>query len=179
VYDTPDGHGQLITPIGTYDVLRAKTIGHNLDSMWYKLLAFLPWTFLQATRDTTESYSWLAKETKLAAAEMTLDSLGNPNRFTFTSIEPSLPTATHIPSDAPWGIAPQPARDGFWALPPPGLRTTALHVHAADGRLWRVLPLNGGGRTWVPTTDWPPGAYVLRPHSAAGPASPVARVLVE
>ena len=101
VVDTVDGWGTTITPTGSYNSLRIKRVDYRLDSIWTKL-PFLPWSFLSATRDTVLSYSWLAKETRLALAELSFDSLGNPNRLTY-SLVPAVPIAQFIHMDAGGG----------------------------------------------------------------------------
>ncbi|MBN4051640.1 PKD domain-containing protein, partial [bacterium AH-315-M05] len=95
VVDTVDGWGTTITPVGCYNSLRIKRLDYRLDSIWTKLPPLFPtpwppspWIFISATRDTVLSYSWLAKETRLALAELSFDSLGNPNRLTYSLMPP-------------------------------------------------------------------------------------------
>lgn len=83
VVDSADGYGDVITPAGTFGALRTMHKEYLNDSIWIKLLPFAPFQLFDATKDTTHSYVWLAKTTKLAVAELTLDSLGNPDDFTW------------------------------------------------------------------------------------------------
>lgn len=85
VYDSTDAWGTLITPDATYDALRTKYIEYSNDSIWVQLLPITPFTLFQATFDTAVTYNWLAKNGKLAVAELSLDSLGQPQTFTWVS----------------------------------------------------------------------------------------------
>ena len=94
VVDTIDGWGSTITPVGCYNSLRIKRVDYQLDSIWTKLpdppwpLPPSEWSFLSATWDTVLTYSWLAKETMLAVAELSFDSVGSPNRLTYSLVPP-------------------------------------------------------------------------------------------
>lgn len=179
VFDSTDAYGQLTTPVGTYDVLRAKSTSYNLDSLWFRLLSFAPWTFFDVIQDTSVSYSWLAKETKLAVAELTFDSLGNPNRFIYSSIAPDISTGIAMNDADAVSIAPQPAVDGFTLDLAAPARYRTAEVIAADGRVVRTIALVGMGRQWVPTADWPSGIHLLRLVPAGGGPPVVTRVAVE
>jgi len=93
VYDTTDAYGTLITPEGTYQALRVKSVDLTTDLLEYKLFSFSPWAVFSNTSDTTTSFSWHAKEEKLAIAEFAYDSIGNPARFTFSTVPPVVTTA--------------------------------------------------------------------------------------
>lgn len=92
VYDTTDAWGTVITDIGNYNTLRVKRVEYSIDSIWTKPF-FFPWAFLSATIDTTTTYTWLAKEGKLAVVELNFDSLNNPNNLTWTTV-PAIPVAS-------------------------------------------------------------------------------------
>lgn len=94
VYDTVDGWGTIITPTGSYNSLRVKRIEYSIDSIWtLPVFGFPPaWAFLDAFIDTATTYSWLAKEGKLAIAELNFDTLDNPNVLTW-SLMPASPIA--------------------------------------------------------------------------------------
>lgn len=83
VADTTDGWGTLSTPDGTYSALRTKHIEYLKDSIWAQLFPFGPFQLFTNTNDTVVSYNWFAKESKLAVAELTVDSLGNPLQLTW------------------------------------------------------------------------------------------------
>ncbi len=87
-YDTTDGWGSLTTPVGTYNTLRVKRQTFVKDTTWYKLFAFSSWAILSTKNDTTFAYTWLAKETKLAVAELSNDSLDQPKIFKWSLIPP-------------------------------------------------------------------------------------------
>jgi hypothetical protein len=88
VYDTTDAYGTLITPTGSYDALRVKTVDYTTDHLEYKLLSFSPWATFSNTSATSVSYAWHAKEEMLAIAEYAYDSIGNPARFTYSTVPP-------------------------------------------------------------------------------------------
>jgi len=90
VYDTTDGYGTLITPTGTYDALRVKSTTYANNITEFKFLAFSPWTEFTNEPDTSISYAWYAKMGKLAIAEYTYDSLGNPGRFVYSTVPPEV-----------------------------------------------------------------------------------------
>jgi len=98
VYDTTDAWGTVITDIGSYNTLRVKRVEFSIDSIWTKLpdpiwpLPPSQWTFFDAFINTATTYSWIAKEGKLAVAELNFDSLDNPNNLTWTTV-PAIPVA--------------------------------------------------------------------------------------
>ncbi len=87
-YDTTDGWGSLTTPVGTYNTLRVKRETFVKDTTWYKLFSFSSWAILSTKNDTTFGYTWLAKETKLAVAELSNDSTDHPKIFKWSLIPP-------------------------------------------------------------------------------------------
>ena len=87
-YDTTDGWGSLTTPVGTYNTLRVKRVTFVKDTTWYKLFSFSSWAILSTKNDTTFGYTWLAKETKLAVAELSNDSVDQPKIFKWSLIPP-------------------------------------------------------------------------------------------
>ncbi len=89
IEDTVDGWGTLITPVGSYNAIRIKRVEYGRDIVSFKLTVISPWSTLTDDLSTTTSYSWLALETKLAATDMSFDSLGNVARFTYSLIPPA------------------------------------------------------------------------------------------
>ncbi|MBM3917762.1 MAG: T9SS type A sorting domain-containing protein [Sphingomonadales bacterium] len=86
VHDTTDAWGQIITPQGTYDVLRIYTTDNYTDSIW-ALPIFPPtWSLVSTSSSATSSYSWVGKGGKLAIAEMSFDTLGAPKIFKWTEL---------------------------------------------------------------------------------------------
>lgn len=113
VHDTTDGWGNLTTPVGTYQSLRVKHVEYSHDSIWIRLLPppLGSFTFFQTTKDTAISYNWLAKETKLALAELTLDSVGNPKKYTWSQVPPSTGIEKTGLATIHAQIYPNPAKD--------------------------------------------------------------------
>jgi hypothetical protein len=162
VRDTTDAYGQITTPVGTYDALRVKSTDFTTDSIWIRLFAFAPWSLVESLADTTVSYSWLAKQTKLAVAEMTLDSLGSAARFTYTSILPSITTGIAGRSGIAPSIHPVPTADGFTITLPSSGQFRLAEVVGMDGRTVTTHAIGTGDRLRIPTMGWAPGAYVVR-----------------
>ena len=137
VYDTTDAFGTLITPTGTYDALRVKTTDYTTDVVEVQLSQFLPiWTNFTTVQDTSITYSWHTKEEKLAIAEFAYDSIGNPARFTWSSVPPVVTTGiADAGSDSVVVIYPQPAKDQVFFK---GISTTAnviADVYSINGSL--------------------------------------------
>jgi hypothetical protein len=114
IKDTTDAWGNLTTPVGTYEVLRVKRVDFHTDSNWYRILPFGAYTFLNAKRDTSYSYTWLAKETKLAVAELGFDSLDHPKKFTWSLIPPTVVISTNdLDTENEFILFPDPASDNL------------------------------------------------------------------
>ncbi len=113
VYDTTDGYGSLITPTGIYDALRVKTTDFTHDIIETQFSEFVPiWTEVSNTLDTTVSYSWHSKLEKLAIAEYSYDSIGNPGRFVYSTVSPVVSTGPLAEEkDGEAFLYPQPADD--------------------------------------------------------------------
>lgn len=112
-YDTTDAYGTLITPTGTYDVIRVKTVDYTIDVIDVQITIIPIWTnaFI-TTSDTVTSYTWHAKHEKMAIAEFTYDSIGNPKRFTYSSVPPLITVGTANAVGSLGSILyPQPATD--------------------------------------------------------------------
>lgn len=166
-HDTTDSYGQITTPVGTYDCLRAHTRTITQDSIWAKIFSFTPWTLIIATSDTVEDYSWYAKETKMAVANLTLDSLGGPARFTWSGLPPLNTSIGGGPAtnDAPL-LYPQPAMD---EVSIGGMIERGSYIILdADGRTVASGAVDPGARV-VPLAHLPSGTYTLQLSNGHGP----------
>jgi len=116
VFDSTDAWGKITTPVGTYNSLRTKHIEYIKDTTWIKLLPISSWTMFSATADTTKSFNWLAKETKLAVAELTFDSLGNPKKFVWSKIAPTSGASieNQLSKTIQLEVYPNPAQETLW-----------------------------------------------------------------
>jgi hypothetical protein len=177
--DTTDAYGQITTPVGTYDALRVKSTDFTTDSIWIRLFAFAPWSLVESLADTTVSYSWLAKETKLAVAEMTLDSLGSAARFTYSSIPPAISTGLGARGASTARIHPVPTRDGFTLSMEEAGMHDRVEVFSADGRSVVVASLAQLSSHWFDTSDWGSGVYLLRLWPSQGGEPVVLRAVVQ
>ncbi|MCF8258294.1 MAG: T9SS type A sorting domain-containing protein [Flavobacteriales bacterium] len=167
VYDSTDSYGQITTPVGTYECLRVKSTDHTIDSVWTKLFSFSQWTLQTSLtgRDTSISYSWLAKETKLAVAELTFDTLDNPKNFTWTSIPP-LTTGFADAGRENVRIYPQPAAGLFTVQLPDGSEFHTAELFALDGRRVHSIAILNRDRIDMEVQNLVPGMYLLQLVSA-------------
>lgn len=178
VRDTTDAYGQITTPTGTYNALRVKTIDTATDSIWIRLFSFAPWSFLQASQGTTTSYSWLTKETKLAVAEMTFDSLGAPARFTYTSIPPSISTGIAASPVAQVELFPSPAQDTFTLRLREAGAFHRVQVLSSDGKIMDERSMAQRNAQTFDTSAWASGVYHVRLWPAGNEAPLVLRAMV-
>lgn len=159
VFDTTDAYGTLITPTGTYDALRVKTVDYTHDIVEVKILSFSPWTEFSNTMDTATSYSWHAKEQKLAIAEFAFDSIGNPARFTFSAVPPITTVGIADKEKANVSIYPQPATDFLYLKGLDNFYNYTAEILSIDGRICSRTVL---GSTRISVTHLPKGVYVLK-----------------
>lgn len=166
VYDTTDAYGTLITPTGTYDALRVKTVDYTHDIVEIKLLSFSPWTEFSNTMDTSTSYSWHAKEEMLAIAEYAYDSIGNPARFTFSAVPPvSTVNVSEQGSQATISVYPQPTSDFLFVKGLDDFYNYTAEIISIDGRVCSKIQL---GSTRISVATLTRGVYVLRLISSDG-----------
>jgi len=160
-YDTTDAYGTLITPIGTYNALRVKTTTISESFVETQASQFLPfWLPLTTIYDTSVVYSWHAKEEMLAIADLTFDSIGNPNQFTYSSVPPVVTVGIADAGDvANIRLYPQPASDQLFIS---GLNQNGNHraeIFSMDGKMIRNEVLRGNS---LDVNDLKSGMYILR-----------------
>lgn len=162
VYDTTDGYGTLITPTGTYDALRVKSTDFTTSVIEAQVSEFFPvWTPVTTIEDTTVSYSWHAKQEKMAIAEYSYDSIGNPKQFVYSSVPPVVTTdVLSEQSSSELFLYPQPSADRTCIQ---GLDLGAgphrVELFSMDGKMIR--------QEWLQTNclqvnDLPSGLYMMR-----------------
>lgn len=159
VYDTTDAYGTLVTPFGTYDALRVKTVDFTTDVIETKLASFLPWIEFSTEIDTAVSYSWHAKEEMLAIAEMNFDSIGNPRQFVFSTVPPVNTVAVSKNEQDELTIYPQPASEVLFIK---GLDRTGdctVELMTLDGRVLSTEIQHNGT---IDVSTVPVGIYLLR-----------------
>ena len=116
-YDTMDGWGTVITPLGSYSALRQKTIECHSDSIWgYVSDSFPPffikgWNLLNGMKDTTVFYSWFANGMGFTVVEMEMDSLGNTNSVSFSFKSPPVGIPENQLSVTGLAVYPNPASE--------------------------------------------------------------------
>jgi len=169
VYDTTDGYGQITTPVGTYECLRVKSTDFTIDSVWTKLFSFSPWALNNdfTGPGVSTSYSWIAKETKLNVAELSINSQGEPRNFTWSSIPP---LTTGIADTGKNGVRiyPQPASGLFTVQLSEGSDFRTAELLSLDGRTVRSSAILNRDRFEMETQGLAPGMYLLRLLPADG-----------
>lgn len=165
VYDTTDAYGTLITPTGTYDALRVKTVDYTHDVVEIRLISISPWTEFSNTMDTSTTYSWHAKEQKLAIAEFAFDSIGNPARFTFSAVPPVSTVGIADQEEASVSVYPQPATDFLYLKGLDNFYNYTAEILSIDGK---VCSNNQLGSTRISVATLPRGVYILRLISKDG-----------
>ncbi len=130
VLDSLDGWGTVITPTGSYNCLRKKTIEQKIDTSWYKLFSFSQWTLNNFSAASVTSYSWLAKETKLAVVELSFHPNGSPYKLTYSLIPPVTVTSVGSNSISAFGfrIFPNPADDILHFVPSAEFNTSVFEI---------------------------------------------------
>ncbi len=92
-FDSIDGWGTVITPTGSYNSLRQERIEQTRTLIEYKLTAISPWDTADDIKDTTTSYTWLAKETQGPVVTIAYNTnSGAIDRITY-SLTPPAPVA--------------------------------------------------------------------------------------
>lgn len=92
-FDTIDGWGKTITPIGAYNSLRQKRKEYSNTVIDIKLTAISQFTNFSNTRDTTIRYNYLSQETKGNILNFEFDSLDNVRQVSYSLIPPVTPVA--------------------------------------------------------------------------------------
>jgi Secretion system C-terminal sorting domain len=160
VKDTTDGWGTITTPVGTYNALRVKRLEFSRDTIWTKLIQFLPFTMLSNSMDTTLSYIWLAKETKLPVAEVTI-SENMVSRYTWATILP-LNTSVNTTNNSKANVFPSPASDlvnfDFGTELHNG--EYQLNIYHLNGSLLKTVVLTNPSSHQLSVENFPQGIYI-------------------
>lgn len=178
VYDTTDAYGTLITPTGTYDAIRVKTVDFTTSVIEYRLCStpiICPWLSLPTIIDTSVSYTWHAKEEMLAIAEMSFDSLGNPSRFVYSSVEPVTTVGIQEQAQNNISIYPQPAQNEVFVKDLNLAANNYAEIYSMDGRLVKREMLLSNR---ISTSELPSGIYLLRLKNQNGVGRKQLRLVV-
>jgi hypothetical protein len=177
VYDTTDAYGTLITPTGTYDAIRVKSVDFTTDIIEVKLFAFAPWSEFSNTSDTSTTYSWHANEEMLAIAEMAFDSVGNPARFTYSAVPPvTTVSVSNQHEEEEISVYPQPANDFLYLRGLNDFYNYTAEIISVDARIVATNPL---GSTRIAVSSLSRGMYILRLVSTDGKHEKPIRFLIE
>jgi hypothetical protein len=177
VYDTTDAYGTLITPYGTYDALRVKVTDYTTDVIEVKLASFLPWTPFTTVQDTSISYTWHAKQEKLAIAEFSYDSIGNPKQLVFSTVPP--PIATDVVSNESSSstyLYPSPATDRVCLGGNATLNGQMVEITGVDGKVIYREPMT---ENCIDVSELVPGMYLMRLTQGDGTLEKALRFIIE
>lgn len=177
VYDTTDAYGTLITPYGTYDALRVKVTDYTTDVIEVKLASFLPWTPFTTVQDTSVSYTWHAKQEKLAIAEFSYDSIGNPKQLVFSTVPP--PIATDVVSNESSSstyLYPSPATDRVCLSGNATLNGQMVEITGVDGKVIYRKPMT---ENCIDVSELVPGMYLMRLTQGDGTLEKALRFIIE
>jgi hypothetical protein len=161
VVDETDGWGQITTPFGTYNVLRVKRTEIFTDSI-FALPIFPPtWQLVSTNTDTTQNYSWFAKDGKLAVAEMSFDTLGLPKIFKWTEL-PGIGLGFEEQALHAVSVYPNPATDMLYFETKQGMAYEKLNllIYNQFGSLISKEKLNTSlGKKELSVGDYEEGLY--------------------
>lgn len=177
VYDTTDGYGTLITPTGTYEALRVKTVDYTTDVIDVQLFPFpAVWTNFSTEQDTSISYSWHAKEEKLAIAEMSFDSIGNPAQFTFSTVPPVVTIGLEETEKAfQLAVYPNPSSEFVFLKSDKPILGNTIEIYSIEGKLVENSVLMSSR---IPVSGLENGMYLLRMMDQNGVLSEPIRFMV-
>ena len=85
---TVDGWGKVITPAGQYNCIRLKIVENKTDTIFVRFSTIFPWTVYKTGKDSSITYNWFAKETKMAVVELSFDSMKKPAKLIWSLIPP-------------------------------------------------------------------------------------------
>ncbi len=134
-FDSIDGWGTVITPVGSYNSLRQERIEQSRTLIEFKLTAISPWSTADDIRDTTTTYTWLAKESKGPVLTIAYNSTsGAISRITYSLIPPA------------------PVADFSWTNPSGGLvQFTDLTTNNPNAWSWNYDDASALGTTQNPS----------------------------
>lgn len=158
---TVDGHGQLITPHGTYDVLRIHHEIQELDSIYIVLGPIQQWIPIPRT---TSEYEWWAKNKKrpvLKVETETIFGVETPTRITYINNQ----VANIDKNELEIKIYPNPTSgilniEAFASI-------ETIKVFSTDGRIVFEKATSGTNAT-IDISHLTPGMYTIQAISSKG-----------
>lgn len=146
-----DGSGQLLTPYGTYDVVRVRSVRHITDTLYIGQLE----TGQIIDRPEQIDYAWLSPDVPGPVFQMTVIA----GQVTSARLYQDS-TATRV-EDLRFSevtLAPNPAKDAFAVLNP-SFRMKSIEMYTATGRLVFQQEMPG---QQIDISDFKPGLYLVR-----------------
>lgn len=103
-----DGWGSITTPGGTFNVIRQFLRETNKDTIWVK--TFLGWQQYATSKDTADTYKWLANGIGVSIAEMKMNRVANKAK-SVTWYVPAPTSVEQLTNKSILNIYPNPASD--------------------------------------------------------------------
>lgn len=169
VNDVTDGWGVIHTPGDKYyNVLRVHTTTISIDSIWALPLFPPTWTLVSTSQDTTESYVWLAKDGKLAVAEMSFDTLGAPKIFKWTELPGIALNTDEFSLESEIKVFPNPFGSAIQVNVPDRFVGKNCQIRDVAGRLISVEYFSESNKM-IATDAWHSGVYFLEFEGLTAP----------
>jgi hypothetical protein len=167
-----DGWGTVLTPYGSYDALRVKSIVYAVDTIYIDMFGF----GTNIIRPPAYQYKWMANGEKVPVME--IDGTDAGGGFTVTNIQ----YTDSLRSDVPHvGIAEANVNSTISAFPNPADEQITVHMRGADaqtlrlydisGRLLRSIDVRGKRAIAIDRDELSSGIYFLQVESAEGTRS--------
>lgn len=152
-WDTIDGFGKTVTPLGAYPSLRNKRKEYSRTVIEYNTIFNPAYTTQSDTRDTTIRYTYHAKESKGALVTLEYDSLDNLKDVIYSMIPPPAPTVSFSDVSGASGLVNFTSTVGgyhdvytwnFGDGSPTSSQANPSHAYTANGAYYVCLTVRNG-----------------------------------
>lgn len=158
-----DGWGQVITPQGTYDVLRIHHKIRETDSLYVSVMGFSRWVRIPVP--VRHEYEWRAREEKEPVVLIKTTETGNTEQVTSVEYrDDSHLSAQLLHLSA--RVFPNPAEDILYIESSSAITSYALY--STDGKLVGHEKVNSALQYHISTAVLQPGNYLLKLFSENG-----------
>jgi len=163
--DTVDGWGTLITPYGTYQVLRVKSVVNETDTVFLTSFGF----GLSFPLPERVEYKWLANGKKVPLLQINT-SLGIVNQVIYRdSLRSILTGVQSLASDFSLNVYPNPATSRLSVEAMPGLEIKTMYLFNDCGERLDEGMCNSNNRTvQFDVSRLAPGIYFLKAETNRG-----------
>ncbi len=171
-----DGWGTLITPFGTFDVLRVRTEIRGSDSLYVDTLN----AGIKIDNDIQREYKWFAKDQKVPLLQINTQAgiFGQFQGFEFVTKIVYRDSVRFDPTgifdaakdEVQFRVYPNPSYGSFFISVPNDLTSAKITITDVSGRLMMAREMNAPVEM-VNTGDWAKGVYILTLQSNQGTSS--------